>query len=319
MSSNDSLDSASEAPTKTPVVAILVSDNMMPGADNLRSDQFELNEQMGKLEPAFEAEGLKVELVRWREAAERAEEFDAALPLFVWDYFEGNEGDFLSEMAKIDSRTKLFNGFDVLKWNSDKSYLEALSREGAPVIRTLHVDRATERAVNAAFETLETDTLVIKPQVGGGAWRQALYKKGDPFPSKDSLPPETAMIQAFLPSVQTEGEYSFLYFGGKFSHAVLKKPKSGDYRIQSIYGGSEGAYSPSTQERETTRNILNNLDFTPLYARIDLLRGQDGGLKLIELEMIEPYLYLPHSEGEGGENKGAKTLAAALAKRLRRS
>lgn len=319
MSPSASHDSGSDGPTKMPLVAILVSDNMMPGADNLRSDQFELEEQMGKLEPAFKAEGIQLELVRWRGASERAEEFDAVLPLFVWDYFEGNEGEFLTEMAKIDARTKLYNGFDVLKWNSDKSYLEGLSREGAPVIRTLHVERATERAVNAAFETLETDTLVIKPQIGGGAWRQALYKKGDPFPAKDALPPETAMIQAFLPSVQTEGEYSFLYFGGKFSHAVLKKPKSGDYRIQSMYGGSEEAYNPTTQERETTRNILNNLDFTPLYARIDLLRGNDGGLKLIELEMIEPYLYLSLAEGEGAENKGAKIFAAALAKRLKRA
>lgn len=319
MSQNASPDHGAETPENSPLVAILVSDNMMPGADNLRSDQFELVEQMAKLEPAFGAEGLRVELIRWRGASERAEEFDAVLPLFVWDYFEGNEDEFLTEMAKIDARTKLYNGFDVLKWNSDKSYLEGLSREGAPVIRTLHVERATERAVNAAFETLETDTLVIKPQIGGGAWRQALYKKGDPFPSKDSLPPDTAMIQAFLPSVQTEGEYSFLYFGGKFSHAVLKKPKSGDYRIQSMYGGSEDAYIPTSQERETTRNILNNLDFTPLYARIDLLRGEDDNLKLIELEMIEPYLYLSLAEGEGGDNKGAKTLAAALAKRLKRA
>lgn len=300
-------------------VAILASDNMMPGADEARNDQFELEEQMGKLRPAFAVEGLKVDLIPWRGASERAEEFDAMLPLFVWDYFEGNEDTFLSEMAKIDSRTKLLNGFDILKWNSNKSYLEEMSREGAPVIRTLHVERATERSVNAAFETLETDTLVIKPQVGGGAWRQALYTKGDPFPAKDKLPPEAAMIQAFLPSVQSEGEYSFLYFGGKFSHAVLKKPKSGDYRIQSIYGGSEEAYTPTTQERETTRNILNNLDFTPLYARIDLLRGQDGGLKLIEMEMIEPYLYLNFAGGENGENKGAKTFAAALAKRLNRA
>lgn len=300
-------------------VAILVSDNMMPGVEGARSDQFELEEQMGKLGPAFDAEGLTVELVRWRDAADRAEEFAAVLPLFVWDYYEGNEGEFLSEMAKIDARTKLFNGFEALKWNSNKSYLEKLSREGAPVIRTLHVDRATERNVTAAFETLDTDTLVIKPQVGGSAWRQALYKKGDPFPAKEELPPEAAMIQAFLPSVQKEGEYSFIYFGGKFSHAVLKKAKAGDYRIQSMYGGVEEAYTPTNQERETTRGILNNLDYTPLYARIDLLRGEDDRLKLIEMEMIEPYLYLSFAEGEGADNKGAKSLAATLAKRLKRA
>ena len=124
------------------------------------------------------------------------------------------------------------------------------------------------------------------------------------------------MIQAFLPSVIEEGEYSFLYFGGSFSHALIKRPKKGGYRIQSLYGGTEETYTPSKQERVSARSVLNALTFTPLYARVDLLRGRDGKLKLIELEMLEPYLYLAHAEGEGGENKGAQKLATALEKRL---
>lgn len=297
-------------------IAILVSDNMLPGLNDTRADIFELDEQMAKLLPAFSAQGITAELVRWRDAAAQAENYDAMLPLFVWDYFEGNEDAFLSQMAKVEAKTKLFNQFDVLQWNATKTYLEDLEKRGAPVIRTLTVERVTERNVAAAFDTLKTDTLVIKPQVGGGAWRQVLYKKGDPFPDRDQLPPAAAMIQAFLPSVQIEGEYSFLYFGGQFSHAVNKRPKAGDYRIQSIYGGVENAYMPTSQEREAARGVLDSLDFTPLYARVDLLRGQDGTLKLIELEMLEPYLYLPFAKGEGGDNEGAQKLAKALKKRL---
>lgn len=297
-------------------VAILVSDNMLPDSEDARTDLFELEEQMGKLVPAFAAHDMKLDLVRWREAAEKAEHYSAMLPLFVWDYFEGNEKAFLNEMAKVDSKTNLFNPYSVLKWNAVKNYLEELERQGAPVIRTLTVERVSERNITAAFETLKTDTLVIKPQVGGGAWRQVLYKQGDPFPAKDTLPPEAALIQAFLPSVQSEGEYSFLYFGGQFSHAVNKTPKAGDYRIQSIYGGKETPYAPTPRERESARSVLDSLDFTPLYARVDLLRGRDGQLKLIELEMLEPYLYLPFAEGEGRENEGAQKLAKALKKRL---
>jgi glutathione synthase/RimK-type ligase-like ATP-grasp enzyme len=297
-------------------IAILVSDNMMPGFEDTREDIFELDEQMGKITPAFKAQGMTAELLRWREAASQSENFDAMLPLFVWDYFEGNEDAFLAEMAKAETKTKLFNRFDVLQWNATKTYLDELERQGAPVIRTLNVERVTERNVVAAFETLKTDTLVIKPQVGGGAWRQVLYKQGDPFPAKDELPPEAAMIQAFLPSVKTEGEYSFLYFGGQFSHAVNKRPKDGDYRIQSIYGGTEQPYTPTSQERETARQVLDTLEFTPLYARVDLLRGRDETLKLIELEMLEPYLYLPFAKGEDGDNEGAQKLAKALKKRL---
>ena len=200
--------------------------------------------------------------------------------------------------------------------NADKSYLDELHMRGAAVIRSLTVEHVTETNVARAFEELETDTLVIKPKVGGGAWRQVLYKKGDPFPDEETLPPEGALIQPFLPSVLTEGEYSFLYFGGRFSHAARRTPKAGDYRIQSIYGGAEETYTPSQAERGHARAILDVLDETPLYARVDLLRGLDGTLKLIELECIEPYLYLPHAKGEGGKNEGAQNFAMALVARL---
>ena len=297
-------------------VAVLISDNLMSDHEDARDDIFELEEQMSKLIPAFAANEIKLDTLPWRQAAENAANFDAYLPLFVWDYFEGNQKDFLSEIAKSAQQTKVFNSFDIIRWNSVKSYLDELDSSGAPVIKTIYLERVTETGVAKAFETLEADTLVIKPIVGGGAWRQVLYKKGEPFPDKNDLPPEGAMVQAFLPSVQSEGEYSFIYFGGHFSHGVLKRAKSGDYRIQSIYGGTEETYTPTSDERESARLILDSLDFTPLYARVDLLRGTDDRLKLIELELLEPYLYLPHAEEFDGLNKGAIRLAEALVKKL---
>lgn len=298
-------------------IALLVSDNLLPGFEEGRADAFEYEEEIATLTPAMKAQGLELISVRWREAAKRAEEFDAMLPLMVWDYFEGNELAFLSEMAKVEAQTKLLNPFDVLKWNSNKSYLDELEAKGAPVIQTITVDRVTEAGIKKAFAEFETDRIVIKPQVGGGAWRQVLLGKDEPFPSKEKLPPEAALIQDFLPSVKEEGEYSFLYFGGQFSHGVLKQAKAGDYRIQSIYGGTETPYTPTREERDAARQVLDCLDFTPLYARVDLLRGRDGRLKLIELEMLEPYLYLPHAGAdEEGLNEAAKLFAKMLAKRL---
>ncbi len=297
-------------------IGILVSDNMIPGTDGVREDIFELTEQMGKIVPAFAHKGMAAEIVRWREAGARAGEFDALLPLFVWDYFEGNQESFLEQIAIASQTTQVFNPFEVLKWNSEKTYLDQLAASGAPVIQTVYLDKVTETGIAQAFETLGSDKVVIKPTIGGGAWRQVLYTKGDPFPAADMLPPEGAMVQAFLPSVQAEGEYSFLYFGGQFSHAVQKRAKKGDYRIQSLYGGTEETYTPKGEERAAARTILDALDFIPLYARVDLLRGIDGGLKLIELELLEPYLYLAHADGEGAENKGAQKLAEALLKRI---
>jgi len=99
------------------------------------------------------------------------------------------------------------------------------------------------------------------------------------------------MVQPFLSTIQDEGGYSFIFIDGGFCHALLKTAKSGDYRIQSSYGGTETAVTPSASDLADATAILATLDETPLYARVDMLRGEDGGLLLMELELIEPYLY----------------------------
>ncbi len=299
-------------------VAILVSANMLPGADGARVDAFELTAEMGKIIPAFATEGLAAEVVLWKEAATRASDYAAILPLIVWDYFEDeNTALFLKEMAKASKKTRVFNSCEILNWNSNKAYLAELEKKGAPGIPTITVDKVTPARVAIAFETFGSEKLVIKPQIGAGAWRQVLLSKDDAYPNAQDLPPAAAILQPFLPSVQSEGEYSFLYFGGEFSHALLKTAVTGDYRIQSAYGGKAIGYKPKPDEFETVQRILDSLDFKPLYARVDLLRGLDGELKLIELEMIEPYLYLPFADGEGAENQGALMLARALKERLK--
>jgi len=297
-------------------VAILASGNLLPGHPDLRTDAFELEEEIGKLRPAFAAFGMNLDVLNWRDAAKVADQYDAMLPLLVWDYFESNHADFLQAMAQICQKTELFNRFDAIQWNSNKSYLEDLASQGVQTIPSRRVERISEAETSRAFDEFQCDKLVVKPEVGGGAWRQVLLTRDDPYPNKDDLPPAGALIQPFLKSVVTEGEYSFLYFGGSFSHGLVKRPKDGDYRVQSMYGGREQAYSPTKQEREQARAVFDMLDFTPLYARVDLLRADDGRLVLIELELIEPYLYLNFADGSGADNKGAQRLAKALAKKL---
>lgn len=297
-------------------IAVLASDNMLPGHTVQRGDFFERDEQMGKLVPAFADHGMLLELIRWREAADKAATFDALLPLFVWDYFEGNEATFVEQIQQAAQQTTVLNSPDLVAWNADKSYLDNLKQKGAAVIPTQTVDQVDEATVKAAFDRFDCEQLVIKPQVGGGAWRQVLLNQTDEFPAPDQLPPGEALIQPFLPSVLNEGEYSLIFFGAQFSHALIKRPKSGDYRIQSIYGGTESTYHPTATEKDAAARILELLPKPPLYARIDLLRGLDEELKLIEVELIEPYLYLPHATGEAGQNQGAQRLAQALKQRL---
>ena len=119
------------------------------------------------------------------------------------------------------------------------------------------------------------------------------------------------MVQPFLPMIQQEGELSFIFVDGQFSHALMKRAKPGDYRIQSSYGGIEEAIEPSADDMAAAHAILGTLDEMPLYARVDMLRDEDGALLLMELELIEPYLY-----PEQGPNLG-RLMARAVAGRLK--
>ena len=118
------------------------------------------------------------------------------------------------------------------------------------------------------------------------------------------------MVQPFLPTIQTEGELSFIFIDGDLSHALIKRAKPGDYRIQSSYGGQEETIVPDGSDLDAARAVLDTLDETPLYARVDMLRHPDGSLLLMELELIEPYLY-PEQGARLGERM-AKAVAARL-------
>ena len=119
------------------------------------------------------------------------------------------------------------------------------------------------------------------------------------------------MVQPFLSAIGEKGELSFLFFGGTYSHCVQKLPQAGDYRIQSLYGGTEITHSPTAEEQAQASAIVEALPFdAPLYARIDMLEGDDGRLMVMEAELIEPYLY-----PQQGPNMG-ETLAEAIAREL---
>lgn len=297
-------------------IAALISADLSDDHPERRADYFEYEEQFSKLIPAFADHGMTLTTHVWEGFASKAKAYRAVLPLMVWDYFDGKREKFINEMKAVAAQTRLFNPAHMLIWNSDKSYLENLTQKGAPIIPTLTIKSVTQATVLPLFEQFDTDKLVIKPEIGAGAWRQILYTKGTPFPLPHLCPPGRALVQPFLPSVMKRGEVSLLYFNGKLSHGVLKTPKAGDYRIQSIYGGGEALYHPSAEDCAVADTVLSTLDSVPLYARIDLMQGRDGALKLIELELIEPYLYLAHSQGAGDENRGAQAFAKALRERL---
>lgn len=290
-------------------IAFLSSANLMgaPGVER-RSDFHEFDLTIAALEKGAGPTGLQFEAVRWDSDADWSR-FDAAVIGTTWDYWD-RPGVFLDTLSAIEAQTRLFNDVETVRWNMRKTYLRELEGAGAPSIPTLWTSDASPQTIEKAFETLGADTLVVKPQIGAGAWRQALVRRGETPPPPEALPPAEAMIQPFVASVPEEGEYSFVLVGGALSHALNKRPVQGDYRVQSMYGARETPYQPAPGELAAALAVYEAAGRDLLYARVDMVRGEDGGLVLMELEIIEPYLY-----PEQGPDVGV-AYCADLARRL---
>ncbi len=286
-------------------IAYLASKATLPGSPTRRSDAFEHDRMMEALRAPFADRGLDVQDIDWADESVDWSEFGAVIIGTTWDYWDYPE-QFLRTLERIERQTQLYNSAALVKWNSDKRYLRSFEGSDVRLIPTLWIDQVDQASFENAFTELGSDDLVFKRQVGAGADGQYRLSPADPLPDM----PHPMMVQPFLSTIQTEGELSFVFIDGAFSHALLKQAKAGDYRIQSTYGGIETPISPSDADLSQAAHALATLHETPLYARVDMLRDGDGRLQLMELELIEPYLY-PLEGPELGPR-----LAAAVACRL---
>jgi hypothetical protein len=294
-------------------VCFLTSADMMKDRPGAREDWVEYELEFGALSAACAKAGVQLVSQIWDEAFD-PQGHAGFMVGTVWDYPPKQQA-FLATLDRLNAHAPVFNPPSLVRWNIEKTYLRDLAAAGAPSIATLWADRADAATIRQAFDALGADRIVVKPLVGGGAWRQALIGRGEPIPPADALPPGPCLIQPFLPSVPEEGEYSFIFFGGVFSHALQKLPKAGDYRVQSIFGAREIAHTPRDGEVDLCRNVLDAAaqitgEADLLYARVDMVRGLDGRLAVMELEVIEPYLY-----PEQGPDMGA-VFASALKRKL---
>lgn len=275
---------------------------MMKDRPGARTDWIEFDLEFDALAGACKDIGISLEHRVWDEAFD-ASGFDGFMIGTVWDY-PPKLVRFLETIDRLAAHGPVWNPPSVVRWNIEKTYLKALETAGAPSIPTLWRARADEGAIRDGFMVFETDRLVVKPLVGGGAWRQALIRRGEALPGADALPPGACLIQPFLPSVPDEGEYSLMFFGGEFSHALVKRPKAGDYRVQSMFGAREEVWTPGESDLALARSVLDAAaqitgEADLLYARVDMVRGLDGQLALMELEVIEPYFYPEQGPGMG--------------------
>ncbi|MBV8686798.1 MAG: transporter [Alphaproteobacteria bacterium] len=283
-------------------IAILTPDATSEGFRTRWPDVLERNAA------PLRAAGLSVEARDWASASDLPG-FDLVLPLLVWGYpFAPDQW-----LAAVDlweaQGVRLANPAPVLRWNADKAYLGTLAGRGAPVVPTRYVDALTERALADSAAAFGTGRLVAKPRISSSGWQTIRWSPGS---GVEGGPEGAAMIQPYLPAIEAQGEASLFYFGGRYSHAVSKRPQPGEFRVQPEYDGIIAAYRPEPEERQAAERVLAAVEEDLLYARIDLVRGPDGKPALIELELIEPDLYLGYDPEAGGR------FAAAVEERIGR-
>lgn len=264
-----------------------------------------------RLSQALAGAGVTVEPTSWTDHVDSADGlagYPLVLPLIVWGYHRDPSRWMQACETWAAAGVRMLNPPSVIGWNSDKSYLGRLADKGVAIPPTIWVDGPTQADVEAAFDRFGTEVVIVKPRVSGGAWKTLRLSRGERL---EGAPDGPAMIQPYLPTIETEGETSLLFFGGALSHAVNKRPVAGEFRIQVQYGGRYAALpEPPAGALALAKQTLAAIDEDLLYARIDMARAPDGDWLLMEAELIEPDFYL------GSAPEGGKRFAEAVRARL---
>lgn len=253
-----------------------------------------------RLADALALAGVEAVASPWTDHVEDAAglaDFPLVLPLIAWGYHRDHDRWTQACETWATAGLPIMNPASVLGWNSDKAYLGRLAERGVAIPETAWVEDPTQADVDAAFARFGADTLVVKPRVSGGAWKTLRLDRGEALVDAPEGP---AMIQPYLPAIETEGETSLLFFGRRFSHAVNKRPVPGEFRIQVQFGGRYTTVeTPEPEAMALAQATLAAIDEELLYARIDMARGPDGGWRLMEAELIEPDFYLGSAPDKG--------------------
>jgi hypothetical protein len=244
----------------------------------------------------FAARGWRIETVDWRRRDADWRAYDAVVIRSTWDYPADSER-FLGTLADIEAAgTPLANSRRLAQWNLRKTYLHELAARGVRIVPTLAGRGDDGAQLERWRRELASAEIVVKPLIGANAGHT--HRLGPQATGADlaRVAPAYAgneyLVQPFMERVVDEGEYSLFYFDGRCSHAILKTPKRDDFRVQEDHGGLIRRVEPESLLVECGERTLAALPEPCLYSRADYVRDRDGGFALMELELIEPSLYL---------------------------
>jgi glutathione synthase/RimK-type ligase-like ATP-grasp enzyme len=242
---------------------------------------------------ALRARGHEAQAAVWTDATVDWPAFDAVVLRSCWDYHL-RPIEFATWLDRLaHAGVALHNSAALARWNMDKRYLRDLARDGVPIVATRWIEKGAAPSLAALRDETGWTDVVIKPAVSATAWQlHRLPAAVQVWPAElaTALDALDFLAQPFVDDIAT-GEWSLVFFDGRFSHAVLKRPRAGEFRVQSEYGGRAERATPSETLLAQATRILGGLRERPLYARVD---GVDtrSGFQLLELELLEPTLFL---------------------------
>ena len=245
--------------------------------------------------------GWDVEYVSWRDATVDWQVFDAVYICTPWDYPEDPEA-FLGVLDTIEaSRARLVNPLALVRWNLDKTYLRDVEERGGAIVPSRWCKGPRTSDFDAAMQDFDSGRIVVKPVIGANAVDTFVVGQDTSAEQLNEIAAifdgRRALVQPYIESVESAGEYSLFFFAGKYSHAIRKVPAAGDFRVQEEHGADIQSVSPPAELLAAATGIVALVEPEPVYARADFVEGNDGEYLLMELELIEPSLYLRTSTG----------------------
>ena len=249
---------------------------------------------------AFRKAGYEASPAVWNDSSVEWRQFGHIIIRCCWGYHRNVE-EFYSWLDQLGVLgVTVHNAPEIVRWNSHKRYLLDLQSIGLPVPKTILVSRSDARPLQETLGSVSCDQVVIKPCYGASSQgvmkvvreeiseeAQAQYRK--------LLRSSDVLVQEFLPEI-AQGETSAVFFNNQFSHAVVKVPKTGEFRTNYDLGVTVHAVRLSTQQKVTVERLYAQCEQDVLYARLDFVETAKG-IRLMELELIEPYLFFDFKEG----------------------
>lgn len=276
------------------------------------------------LAEAVRALGAEVRPEVWDDGAVDWGAYDLVLVRSPWDYHLRRDA-FVHWAQRVARLARLRNDAATIAWNTDKVYLRRLAEQGVPVVPTAWVEGAADAGAGGAPATPLADLLaergwedretIVKPSIGLGSSGLLRVAPGDPGGAgarhlAELTASGTAMVQPFAPSVERDGELSLVWCDGALSHVVRKRPAAGEFRVQSTFGAVTTADAATPEQLAVAERALELIaDERPLYARVDLVAGPAGEVWLMELELVEPTLFL--ATAPGSPHRFARAVLAA--------